>query len=38
VSAITTAGLLIALAGVLYLGVLPGGLLKIAAESVASIF
>ncbi len=38
VSAITTAGLLIALAGVLSLGVLPGGLLKIAAESVASIF
>jgi NADH-quinone oxidoreductase subunit N len=38
VSAITTAGLLIALAGVLYLGVLPGRLLSIAAESVASIF
>lgn len=38
VSAMTTAGLLIALAGVIYLGVLPGGLLSIAAESVASIF
>jgi hypothetical protein len=38
VSPITTAGLLIALAGVLYLGVLPGRLLSIAAESVASIF
>ncbi len=38
VSAMTTAGLLIALAGVLYLGVLPGGLLSIAADSVASIF
>jgi NADH-quinone oxidoreductase subunit N len=38
VSAVTTAGLLIALAGVIYLGVLPGGLLSIAAESVASIF
>jgi NADH-quinone oxidoreductase subunit N len=38
VSAMTTAGLLIALAGVIYLGVLPGGLLSIAADSVASIF
>lgn len=38
VSAMTTVGLLLALAGVIYLGVLPGGLLSIAADSVASIF
>jgi len=38
VSAMTTVGLLVALAGVIYLGVLPGGLLSIAADSVASIF
>jgi hypothetical protein len=30
--------MLIALAGVFYLGVLPGGLLSIAADSVKSIF
>jgi hypothetical protein len=35
---VTTAGLLVALAGVIYLGILPGGLLSIAAQSVASIF
>jgi NADH-quinone oxidoreductase subunit N len=38
VSPVTTAGLLVALAGVIYLGILPGGLLSIAAQSVASIF
>jgi len=38
VSAVTTAGLLLALIAVIYLGVLPGGLLSIAADSVASIF
>lgn len=38
VSAITTVGLLVALGGVLYLGILPGGLLSVAASSVASIF
>jgi NADH-quinone oxidoreductase subunit N len=38
VSIVTTAGLLIALAGVIYLGVLPGGLMSLAAQSVASIF
>jgi NADH-quinone oxidoreductase subunit N len=38
VSRITTFGLLLALAGVIYLGVLPGRLLSLAAESVASIF
>jgi NADH-quinone oxidoreductase subunit N len=38
VSMVTTAGLLIALAGVIYLGVLPGGLMSLAAQSVASIF
>jgi NADH-quinone oxidoreductase subunit N len=35
---VATAGMLIALAAVFYLGVLPGRLLSIAAESVASIF
>jgi NADH-quinone oxidoreductase subunit N len=35
---VATAGMLIALAAVFYLGVLPGQLLSIAAESVASIF
>lgn len=38
VSGLTVAGLLIALVGVIYLGILPGGLLSIAADSVASIF
>ncbi len=38
VSPVTLAGLLIALVGVVYLGILPGGLLSIAADSVASIF
>jgi hypothetical protein len=38
VSVLTTAGLVAALAGVVYLGILPGGLLSIAADSVASIF
>jgi NADH-quinone oxidoreductase subunit N len=38
VSRITTFGLLLALAGVIYLGMLPGRLLSIAADSVASIF
>jgi len=38
VSGITAFGLLLALAGVIYLGVLPGRLLSIAADSVASIF
>ncbi len=38
VSPVTTVGLVVAFAGVLYLGVLPGGLLSLAADSVASIF
>jgi len=38
VPAIALTGMLIALAGVLYLGVLPGRLIAIALESVASIF
>lgn len=38
VSGVTAAGLLLALIAVIYLGVLPGGLLSIAADSVASIF
>ncbi len=38
VSRITAGGLLIALGGVIYLGILPGRLLSIAADSVASIF
>ncbi|NQW03842.1 MAG: NADH-quinone oxidoreductase subunit N [Acidobacteria bacterium] len=38
VSPLTVTGLLIALVGVIYLGILPGGLLSIAADSVASIF
>ena len=38
VSRITAFGLLIALGGVIYLGILPGRLLSIAADSVASIF
>jgi NADH-quinone oxidoreductase subunit N len=38
VPAFALAGLLLALAGVFYLGILPGRLLSIAAESVASIF
>ncbi len=38
VSGLTVAGLLVALVGVIYLGILPGGLLSIAADSVASIF
>jgi hypothetical protein len=36
--AVATAGMLIALVAVFYLGVLPGRLLSIAADSVASIF
>ena len=35
---VATAGMLLALAAVLYLGILPGRLLSIAADSVASIF
>ena len=38
VPAIAAAGMLIALVAVFYLGVLPGRLLSLAAESVASIF
>jgi len=38
VPAVAFAGLLLALAAVFYLGVLPGWLLSVAAESVASIF
>jgi NADH-quinone oxidoreductase subunit N len=38
VPSIALAGMLLALAGVFYLGVLPGGLLSIAADSVKSIF
>ena len=38
VSPVTTVALVVALVGVLYLGVLPGDLLSIAADSVASIF
>lgn len=38
VSGLTVAGLLIALVAVVYLGILPGGLLSVAADSVASIF
>jgi NADH-quinone oxidoreductase subunit N len=38
VSAIAAAGMIIALIGVFYLGLLPGPLLSLAAESVASIF
>jgi NADH-quinone oxidoreductase subunit N len=38
VPVLALAGLLIAVAGVFYLGILPGRLLTIAAESVASIF
>jgi NADH-quinone oxidoreductase subunit N len=38
VAGVTVAGLLVALAGVLYLGILPGRLLSIAAQSVTSIF
>ena len=38
VPAVALAGMLLALVGVLYLGVLPGGLLSLAADSVKSIF
>jgi len=38
VSGVTVAGLLVALAGVLYFGILPGRLLSFAAQSVTSIF
>jgi NADH-quinone oxidoreductase subunit N len=38
VSSLTVAGLLIALVAVIYLGILPGGLLAAAADSVTSIF
>jgi NADH-quinone oxidoreductase subunit N len=38
VPSIALAGMLLALVGVFYLGVLPGGLLSIAADSVKSIF
>jgi len=38
VSPVTMVGLVIALIGVIYLGILPGGLLSVAADSVASIF
>jgi NADH-quinone oxidoreductase subunit N len=38
VSAAAMAGIVIAMAGVLYLGILPGSLLALAADSVASIF
>lgn len=38
VSPLTMVGLVIAVVGVLYLGILPGGLLSVAADSVASIF
>jgi NADH-quinone oxidoreductase subunit N len=38
VPAVAAAGMVIALVAVFYLGVLPGGLLSIAADSVASIF
>jgi NADH-quinone oxidoreductase subunit N len=37
-SGLAVAGLLVALVGVFYLGVLPGWLLEVAADSVASIF
>jgi NADH-quinone oxidoreductase subunit N len=37
-SRLATAGLLVALVGVFYLGILPGWLLEVAADSVASIF
>ena len=37
-SGLAVAGLLVALIGVFYLGVLPGWLLEVAADSVASIF
>jgi NADH-quinone oxidoreductase subunit N len=37
-SRLATAGLIVALVGVFYLGVLPGWLLEVAADSVASIF
>jgi NADH-quinone oxidoreductase subunit N len=38
VSKVTAFGLLLALAGVIYLGILPGRLLSLARDSVASIF
>ena len=38
VPAVAAAGMVIAMVAVFYLGVLPGGLLSIAADSVASIF
>jgi hypothetical protein len=38
VPALALAGLLLALVAVFYLGVLPGPLMAIAADSVASIF
>jgi NADH-quinone oxidoreductase subunit N len=38
VAGVTVAGLLVALAGVLYFGILPGRLLSFAAQSVTSIF
>jgi NADH-quinone oxidoreductase subunit N len=38
VPAVATAGMVVAMVAVFYLGVLPGGLLSVAADSVASIF